>query len=386
MKTKVILMAAVAAMASFTSCSKDETSIQDAKGTELVFSLAPKAGLTRADAGRDVYSSVALQYVTDMKVYAFKKNADGDFVYTTVTTVETGNTPQSGYDIPWEKGDLKHEYKVTPKLTEGDVYKFLAVGLDADKTNFDEIVLDSKKIEEVVLAIKANSKCREAFAGVSEEITIPSSATQLKVNITLNRVVAGILGYFKNIPAKVADVDVKSIAVVMYTKPNTTVNLTTKIGAIPFLADTEKTLISLAIPADATVNDGIYEFTQTLPQGVVAVANSLLGGAFAMPMVAPTNGTYTLQVQLRNNAGDALKTWNVKIDTKQADDTDENLRLYSLKANHFYSIGKKVSDGSTEGPDPENPDPDQPTDLSKDQDIVITVNPNWETVHQMGIE
>lgn len=386
MKTKVILMAAVAAMASFTSCSKDETSIQDAKGTELVFSLAPKAGLTRADAGRDVYSSEALQYVTDMKVYAFKKNADGNYVYTTVTTVETGNTPQSGYDVPWEQGDLKHEYKVTPKLTEGDVYKFLAVGLDADKTNFDEIVLDSKKIEEVVLAIKANSKCREAFAGVSEEITIPSSATQLKVNITLNRVVAGILGYFKNIPEKVADVDVKSIAVVMYTKPNTTVNLTTKIGAIPFLADTEKTLISLAIPADATVKNGIYEFTQTLPQGVVAVANSLLGGAFAMPMVAPTNGTYTLQVQLRNNAGDALKTWNVKIDTKQADDTDENLRLYSLKANHFYSIGKKVSDGSTEGPDPENPDPDQPTDLSKDQDIVITVNPNWETVHQMGIE
>lgn len=386
MKTKVILMAAVAAMASFTSCSKDETSIQDAKGTELVFSLAPKAGLTRADDGRDVYSSEALQYVTDMKVYAFKKNADGNYVYTTVTTVETGNTPQSGYDVPWEKGDLKHEYKVTPKLTEGDVYKFLAVGLDADKTNFDEIVLDSKKIEEVVLAIKANSKCREAFAGVSEEITIPSSATQLKVNITLNRVVAGILGYFKNIPAKVADVDVKSIAVVMYTKPNTTVNLTTKIGAIPFLADTEKTLISLAIPADATVKNGIYEFTQTLPQGVVAVANSLLGGAFAMPMVAPTNGTYTLQVQLRNNAGDALKTWNVKIDTKQADDTDENLRLYSLKANHFYSIGKKVSDGSIVGPDPEKPDPDQPTDLSKDQDIVITVNPAWETVHQMGIE
>lgn len=381
MKTKVILMAAVAAMASFTSCSKDETSIQDAKGTELVFSLAPKAGLTRADAGRDVYSSEALQYVTDMKVYAFKKNNDGNFVYTTVTTVETGNVSQPGYDVPWEKGDLKHEYKVTPKLAENDVYKFLAVGLDADKTNFDEIVLDSKKIEEVVLAIKANSKCREAFAGVSEEITIPSSATQLKVNITLNRVVAGILGYFKNIPAKVADVDVKSIAVVMYTKPNTTVNLTTKIGAIPFLADTEKTLISLAIPADATVKNGIYEFTQTLPQDVVAVENSLLGGAFAMPMVAPTSGTYTLQVQLRDNGDKTLKTWNVKIDAKQAGDADDDLRLYSLKANHFYSIGKKVSDGSTT-----DPDPDQPTDLSKDQDIVITVNPAWETVHQMGIE
>lgn len=386
MKTKVILMAVVAAMASFTSCSKDETSIQDAKGTELVFSLAPKAGLTRADAGRDVYSSEALQYVTDMKVYAFKKNADGNYVYTTVTTVETGNTPQSGYDIPWEKGDLKHEYKVTPKLEENDVYKFLAVGLDAGKTNFDELVLNDKKIEEIVLAIKASSKCREAFAGISEEITIPSSATQLKVNITLNRVVAGILGYFKNIPAKVADVDVKSVAVVMYTKPNTTVNLTTKVGSIPFSADTEKTLISLAIPAGATVKDGIYEFTQTVPARVKIVANSLIGGAFSMPMIAPTNGTYTLQVQLRDNGSKALKTWNVKIDTKQTGDTDDNLRLYSLKANHFYSIGKKVSDGSIVGPDPEKPDPDQPTDLSKDQDIVITVNPAWETVHQMGIE
>ena len=359
MKTKVILMAVVAAMASFTSCSKDETSIQD---------------------------SEALQYVTDMKVYAFKKNADGNYVYTTVTTVETGNTPQSGYDIPWEKGDLKHEYTVTPKWEENAEYKFLAVGLDAGKTNFDELVLNDKKIEEIVLAIKASSKCREAFAGISEEITIPSSATQLKVNITLNRVVAGILGYFKNIPAKVADVDVKSVAVVMYTKPNTTVNLTTKVGSIPFSADTEKTLISLAIPAGATVKDGIYEFTQTVPAGVKIVANSLIGGAFSMPMIAPTNGTYTLQVQLRDNGSKALKTWNVKIDTKQTGDTDDNLRLYSLKANHFYSIGKKVSDGSIVGPDPEKPDPDQPTDLSKDQDIVITVNPAWETVHQMGIE
>lgn len=381
MKTKVILMAAVAAMASFTSCSKDETSIQDAKGTELVFSLAPKAGLTRADAGRDVYSSEALQYVTDMKVYAFKKNNDGNFVYTTVTTVETGNVSQPGYDVPWEKDDLKHEYKVTPKLAENDVYKFLAVGLDEGQDNFDKLILTDKKIEDVVLAIKTSTKCREAFAGVSEEIKIPSSATQLKVNITLNRVVAGILGYFKNIPAKVADVDVKSVAVVMYTKPNTTVNLTTKVGSIPFSEDKEKTLISLAIPSNATVKDGIYVFTQTLPQGVVAVANSLLGGAFAMPMIAPTNGTYTLQVQLRDISGNALKTWNVKIDAKQAGDKDENLRLYSLKANHFYSIGKKVSDGSTT-----DPEPDEPTDLSKDQDIVITVNPAWETVHQMGIE
>ena len=43
---------------------------------------------------------------------------------------------------------------------------------------------------------------------------------------------------------------------------------------------------------------------------------------------------------------------------------------------------------TTPGPDPETPDPgkDEPEDLSKGQNLVLKVNDNWETIHQMGIE
>ncbi len=373
-------MIAVAAAMAFSSCSNEEAGVSETRGPELVFSLAPRAGLTRADDGRDIYSSQALQYVEDMKVYAFKKNASDEFVYTQVSDIN-GNMLDA-YVIPWTKGDAEHEYKITPKLNAGDVYKFLAVGLDSGKANFAALDLTGKKLEEVLLAVAAGGKTREAFAGVSAEMTVPDANTQMKADITLTRVVAGVMGYFKNIPAAVGGVAVNKVAVVLYTTPNNVVNLTTKAGSNNSSA-LSQTLIELTVPAGAgTDANGYYTFTQTLPVGIATLENSLIGGVYAMPVAAPGSGTHTLKVEVQDAAGNILKEWNVKIDAQQTGDTDATKRLYSLIANHFYSIGKKVSDTSTTDPTT----PDEPADLSKNQDLVVTVNPDWETVHNMELE
>ena len=117
---------------------------------------------------------------------------------------------------------------------------------------------------------------------------------------------------------------------------------------------------------------------------MVTVANSLLGGVFTLPKAAPASGAYTLCVELQDASGAMLKNWNVKIDAKQTVDSDESKKLYSLLANNLYSIGKKVQSGTTT---PEQPnEPDKPADLSKDQEIVITVNPAWDAMHDMELE
>ena len=63
----------------------------------------------------------------------------------------------------------------------------------------------------------------------------------------------------------------------------------------------------------------------------------------------------------------------------------ETADVFSLFRNHIYSIGIHKQD--TTNPDPETPVPgDQPTDLSKIQNVVIRVNDNWEALHHMSID
>ena len=54
---------------------------------------------------------------------------------------------------------------------------------------------------------------------------------------------------------------------------------------------------------------------------------------------------------------------------------------YSIVRNHLYTLGQKSSDNSTT-----DPDPDKPEDLSKNQDLVIKFNDNWEAINEMEIE
>ena len=386
MKKNLFFVAMAAAAMTFGSCSKDaDVPTEPMEAGTIEFSLSPNAGITRAAGGRDLYSEEALQKVTDMKVYAFKLSGE-NYVYETVSVLNADgitSASQPYFTVAWAEGTASKTYVVKPKFADGAKYKFLAVGLDAGKAAYADLVLtaNSTKIEEAALAIANNAAAREAFAGISAETTI-NTTTGTKVAIELKRVVAGVLGYFVNIPSKVDAVDVKKVAVKLYTTQSASVNLSTKAGS-GTVASSE-TLMTLEVPDGATVSeDGKYVFNQTLPNGVVTVANSLLGGVFTLPKAAPSEGAYTLCVELQDASGVMLKNWNVKIDTKQDVDSDTNKKLYSLLANNLYSIGKKVESGTTT---PEPGDPDEPVDLSKDQEIVITVNPAWDAMHDMELE
>ncbi|MDE6800514.1 MAG: hypothetical protein K2P62_09790, partial [Phocaeicola sp.] len=125
-----------------------------------------------------------------------------------------------------------------------------------------------------------------------------------------------------------------------------------------------------------TVNNGVYTGNDLSGQGVIKVDNSQLAGAFMIPVA---NVQFTLG--LYDTDGNVVKTWSV---------LDGTTNVFSLQANHFYSLGIKKSTGSTDGSTPENPgqpgDEDSPIDLLNDQNIVITVSPAWELIHNLTVQ
>ena len=64
----------------------------------------------------------------------------------------------------------------------------------------------------------------------------------------------------------------------------------------------------------------------------------------------------------------------------------ETADVFSLFRNHIYSIGIHKQGTSTTDPETPVPGIDQPTDLSKIQNVVIRVNDNWEALHHMSID
>jgi hypothetical protein len=123
------------------------------------------------------------------------------------------------------------------------------------------------------------------------------------------------------------------------------------------------------------VSGGLYVGNDLSGQGVVKVSNSQLSGAFFMPVSG-----ITLTLGLYDTNGDPIKTWSVK------DSSNGNADIFNITANHFYSLGTKKQAGNTTGGTSDPGDADDPIDLLTDQDIVITISPDWSAIHNLIIQ
>lgn len=124
------------------------------------------------------------------------------------------------------------------------------------------------------------------------------------------------------------------------------------------------------------------------------VPGSVFAGRFLIPF-SLVSGKETFELQLLGNETgkpeQILKSWRVKVSADGKHDvTDVEVPtgvivpaadqdyVYNIYRNHMYSIGKKTADGAIEGNDP--------ADLNTAQDLVITVNSQWQIVHGMELE
>lgn len=368
-----LLMAAVGTMM-FSACSNDDNlsgiaSDGEARPVELSMNFTVSSG-AETRAGRPLYSSEALQRVNNLQLYIFK---DGKF---------EKSEKIAAFNNDANQGDESHIYKFTPQLENGQ-YQFLAVGFEEDQAykelNFSK---GATTLDEAALELNDSQDAAEVFAGVSDQqYSVSDDTKSLTASVTLNRTVAGVLGYFKNIPYEVAKDDamkrVMKVCVELVNK-GTAANLkdnTTKTSA----GTTYKMLtIDLKDKQKDGDNNWYKNEAGTKP---ATVANSFLAGGYVLPF-DQTVGQSTFKVVLYGEGDAVLKTYKVQVEGSSDTELD-------VLANHFYSLGHKSKDNNTDGTDPENPegpkDPDKPVDLSKDQVITITVNADWEIIHDLEL-
>lgn len=321
----------------------------------VVFDISAVNKLNNGMSRGNVYSQEATQHVTRVSVYAFSNNGS-DYVYTKT------------YDISgWSDGTTFKRYVVAEgdKLPAGD-YKFLAVGRDAT----DQFTVTSpsagQSYSSMMATIAQSGNESEIFSGTTTAQVLDKGS---RVSIEMTRKVAGVLGYFKNVP-QILDGKTVTFLRLSASNSNQQVNLTNGVGVNTSPA--AYNIIDLNLSGQ-TVTNGIYTGNNLSAQGVVKVANSQLSGSYFMPV-----SSVTLTLGLYEANGNVIKTWSVK-------DTG-GVTTFNILANHFYSLGMKVQAGNVNGGTDDPGDDDDPIDLLTDQNIVITISPAWELIHNLIIQ
>lgn len=463
----------------FTACQNETIIYVDENGNPIEnVELKEGEGLLKINlsntsansrAVRPVGSSAAANNVNVVKIYAFKYDGVSDYKFDDKVDVSTEETAdgiivisdfiaKDEHSNPTESWENHTDQTKTIKLTglaENSKYKFVAVGYNvADpKSNTENpygepnLTAESTTLEYFTTTALASEKTdydiEELFAGVSDENATKKdkAAFSTPASVTLTRQVAGMLGYFDNVPTKIDGKVVQYVRVYAndeYTtfkwpaqllgtgSPFNGVAQATagssngegenKYLLMEFNMETIATNWNSGNPSEdtytfssfgengaignetagATINsDGKAPLAENYkaPAGLKLVANSIFGGRYIIPYAGHVE-SQTLTVELQDASGKALKTLNVttnKVPSQIASEAAPTKYAYDIRCNNFYSIGKKLYTDNTGGdpdpdPNPENPDPDEPIDLSSNTNIVVIINDAWEVLHNMGVE
>lgn len=356
---KFFYLAISTCMALFTACSNDD-SPRDVTDGKVIFDLGVTNELSDGFASKALLSATPVNNVSDVNIYVFKEQTAGSGTY---AWIETLNVSQ------WSVGLTSYSYSVTDNtpFVGGGKFKFIAVGRTTPTTNYTIAAPTTSTLFDNFLATGITyPRQNDIFAGSTGIVDVAEGGTA-RVSIEMTRKVAGVLGYFSNVPVSV-DVNgtpttVGSLGVVVKQVGNTSVNLVTGAGSVPGILSNFG-VVGL-IDLTAQQNDGFF-YAGNNPAGVSVLENTQLGGSFVVPMTAAS-----MEVRLYGTDNSTvLKTWQV-VD-------ENNSTTFDLVANHLYSLGIKNSTTSTDG--------DVPINLSQNEVITVTLSPVWNTIHDMNIQ
>lgn len=439
MKKYFISGAMLAGLMSLAACSNDEGVVADNNGAEQQFTITLASSgdrATRAAADRTLESEAAGQSIEKVTLVV-RSQDDNKVVY--IHTLDNWNGTATDYDTNGHGKKLTFTIPKADKLGEGK-YVVTAVGYNEGNYTLNLPNKGDVVDKNITATTPTGAEAKEVFAGEQKfnvtadkkiEGTEASKAIQ-SVDVALHRQVAGAYGYFTSIPAKIGETEVASIRMVSRSKntvltfgsfnssfTTTDANVMYMVnGSVPagktakFLnGDEANVLFSAKIadwfPGGDENNDGVYDKKDT--NWTKHYSGSYLkGSVFASNFIVPfsaTEGKSTLELQLLDATGNVLYAWPVKLDASNAQvgktgetaSADlfgagtamgfaETADVFSLFRNHIYSIGIHKQGTSTTDPETPVPGTDEPTDLSKIQNVVIRVNDNWEALHHMSID
>lgn len=345
---KVLLLSAMCALLA-TGCAKQENN--GWKPGTVQFVITAGGAETRA-----IYSEEDIvPTISNVNVYAFV-----DDVYT--ATIPVPGWTNDGVTMTLTEADSNI-------LPAGD-YKFLAVGrVAADGFNLPDD-FTGLGYDEAIAELQVANVVGDIYAGIDAETLTDEGG---RVEIDMTRKVAGIMGYFVNVPAVMGGKTVGYMRLTM-DATNTAVDLTDGTGSAP--SGNTFDVLEFDFTAQTPV-DGVYPGIDLSGEGVVTLPNSYLNGAFVMPVEA----TFTLGLYDADTTNTvALKTWTVNGGDPLA-----------IDANFLYTIGQKKQAGNTNGgtsddPTPTPDDDDMGFDLTSDQELTITISPEWEDVVIITVE
>lgn len=435
MKKNVFKMSAFALMMALAACSNEEiTTTQGGEEALLASEDVIEIGLTNTSsrAARPVCSSAADNNVNKV-VFKFYESTDGsvwsassasikEVIDNTVASyssdVLTYKTADEDETVPGTTDNYSKKVRLKMQnLTANRKYRIVAYGYNETFPygTVSEDVTTKGLLKSGSFTESTNFSVEEVFAG---SVDVKTKETVAKFtttpSIVLERQVAGMLAYFKNVPvflpdatgalAKVEKVVVKAnakstgfqfpAALMSANKDLNGLNTTT----------TATTLLTFTITSDnasnfSNANEGdTYIFSKdskkyvladgmTAPTDLKLLDNTLFGGRFILPYASHVD-SQTLTVELQKGDGTALRTLKVKTNNTSG---GIDAYKYDIRCNNFYSIGKKLATDDTDGtpdpdPDPETEDPDEPVDLSATDEITVTINDAWEVLHNMDVE
>lgn len=406
MKKLIYIMYMIWAAVLAVSCSKED-GLQEQPEADSGFDLVFAAQGEDLTLSRTVLEGPeALQHVSTVYLYIFKGTGD-----------EAECVAEEYVDWPyWEnaqdgKPTLEHKYRVKYMgFSAGEQYTFVAMGLDNTRTaagiednnskytyGLPESIGVGTKLSKLQVAVQA--KCNrmdiaksEWFAG-SLVLTGEQILTAKAETLNLYRRVAGVMGYFKDIPQ-----GVEKLQICLYQPQNK------EAWVLPQPAENgvfKDYVESPAVGSDAQDADTWKVLVEIdLESGIEGSGVSsfyVQGGSYVLPASASTTDEETtLWLKLIGNNENTTLTRKIYQQTAYAPvqaslsrgETDEGTGIiggeddsqgpddeeykyhYPIIANHFYSIGTK----------------DNPVSLADNGEIFVIINAGWDDEHNIVIK
>lgn len=343
------------------------------------------------------------QHVTRVQLYIYEK---GDDDYTCVASEDIGWCHLEGAA---DGLDTRHQQYTTQYQDYKDdtEYRFLAVGFDDTFTgdtstptfnkvnsveaygNPTSVVKVGDKLSEGKFALQENKELSliaqsEIFAG-AETFTKAQLKDHTAVNtiIDLYRRVAGVMGYFKNMPKTIDGKAVAKAELRLYQGQNTQGYI------LPNLPD------GYTEPKEVSDDDYIdYITSSSTEENASAIASYAADGettfslaAYMLPAKGTTSednyGESTLSLHLLDADGNSLTSRRIVyrastqtrsgtgIIDKDEEGNDSPYYHYPIRANQFYRIGSK----------------DAPIDLSGESSVIyVDIDPVWDQYYGGAID
>ena len=275
-----------------------------------------------------------IQHATSVQLYIF--NGTGNDAVC-IASEDVGWSAYFGNVPPTVTATMKYHVKYEG-LVKDTPYTFLAVGMDASsRTTYgfpNAIQVNTTTLGNAIATLSgsetttwSNIRTSELFAGATI-LTPGNYGTQ--GNVDLWRRVAGVMGWFTNVPTLIGTTTVTAIRITLYTQQNIASPLSASTGG--------QILVQIPVP------------TGTLPVA------TLSKGAYVLPIPAPAavnDNDYTLKVEIINAAGNTLRSARVTL--SDSDDTNsstgngtgiidpQGVYRFPIIANHFYGIGTPLA-------------------------------------------